>query len=98
MRHRGGPAAGQARAERCYWLERAPLGVVVDVEFESLDDGRRDPTRAALVAWKDGAVENEHVRAVPPKSPAAGRAGRSAADDQDLAMFEAHGVSVPIRA
>src|SRR5580765_2238752 len=79
--------ADESRAESRDWLQRPSTPIVRGVNFQFVDDTRRDPARANLVARKDGAVHHDDVEAGLSELPRAGRSCRSAADDQYVASI-----------
>ena len=78
-------AAEDAGAEAGNRLQHARGGVVGEVELQLGDDGGGDPAGADFVAGEGGFVEDEDVEAGLAELPGAGRAGRAAADDEDVA-------------
>ena len=78
-------AADQPDAESGDRLKRPAVAVVVGIELEVVDDLRRDPAGADLVARKRRAVDDDDVEAGLAQRPRARRSGRAAADDHDVA-------------
>ena len=64
-----------------------PMRVRLDVEVKVGDHLRGDPSRAELRAGELRPVEHQHGGAGPHEARSAGRAGRPAADDDDVDRF-----------
>src|SRR5690606_32408620 len=75
--------AGAEGAER---LQRPAAGVLVEIDLQRVDDGRRDPAGADLVARERGTVDDEHVGTGGEEGACAGGSRRSAPDDEDVAL------------
>ena len=80
------PSIGQdARAEARHVLHHeSARPVLLGREAEDLEDPRRNPARAHLVARKARTIQHEHVRTRAPERPGARRARGAAAGDNDV--------------
>ncbi len=77
-----GPEAGDG-------LQNAPDAIFGRIDVKRRQNRRSDPAAANLVTGEGLPVDNSDVEAGISETPGAGRASRSAADDQDVAGVHA---------
>src|SRR5579883_3346045 len=66
-------------------LQHIRLRVLFGIDLERLKNGRGDPASADFISWKNLLVQDRDIQSRTAQLPSAGRAYRSAADDQDIA-------------